>query len=84
MKATDTIKDIFKNYETNVLNIADAGIDDGYVDITHVVLDGDNLILYSANPDLLDDFQDNDYEQAYVEDDNDDTWEAIKSAILGL
>lgn len=84
MKATDTIKDIFKNYETNVLNIADAGIDDGYVDITHVVLDGDNLILYSANPDLLDDFQDDNYEQAYVEDDNDDTWEAIKSAILGL
>lgn len=84
MKATDTIKDIFKNYETNILNIADAGIDDGYVDITHVVLDGDNLILYSANPDLLDDFQDDNYEQAYVEDDNDDTWEAIKSAILGL
>lgn len=84
MKATDTIKDIFKNYDTNILNIADAGIDDGYVDITHVVLDGDNLILYSANPDLLDDFQDDNYEQAYVEDDNDDTWEAIKSAILGL
>lgn len=83
MKATDKIKDIFRNYDTNVLNIADAGIDDGYVDITHVVLDGDNLIPYSANPDLLDDFQDDDYEQAYLEDD-DDTWDAIKSAIIRL
>lgn len=84
MKATDKIKDIFKNYETNVLNIADAGIDDGYVDITHVVLDGDNLIPYSGNPELLDDFQDDDYEQAYLEDDDDDIWDAIKSAILVL
>lgn len=83
MKATDTIKEVFENYETNVLNIADAGIDDGYVDITHVVLDGDNLILYSANPDLLDDFQDDDYEPAYLEDD-DDRWLEIKSAIISL
>jgi hypothetical protein len=84
MKATEAIKDIFKNYDTNVLNIADAGIDDGYVDITHVVLDGDNLIPYSGNPELLDDFQDDDYEQAYLEDDDDDIWDAIKSAILVL
>ena len=84
MKATEAIKDIFKNYDTNVLNIADEGIDDGYVDITHVVLDGDNLIPYSGNPELLDDFQDDDYEQAYLEDDDDDIWDAIKSAILGL
>jgi hypothetical protein len=83
MKATDTIKEVFENYETNVLNIADAGIDDGYVDITHVVLDGDNLILYSANPDLLDDFQDDNYEPAYLEDD-DDRWLEIKSAIISL
>lgn len=83
MKATQTIKDVFENCETNVLNIADAGIDDGYVDITHVVLDGNNLILYSANPDLLNDFQDDDYEQVYLEDD-DDKWQEIKSAIAGL
>ncbi len=83
MKATQTIKDVFENYETNVLNIADAGIDDGYVDITHVVLDGNNLILYSGNPDLLNDFQDDDYEQVYLEDD-DDKWQEIKSAIAGL
>ena len=83
MKATDTIKEVFENYETNVLNIADEGIDDGYVDITHVVLDGNNLLLYSANPDLLNDFQDDDYEQVYLEDD-DDRWLEIKSAIIRL
>ena len=83
MRATDTIKEVFENYETNVLNIADEGIDDGYVDITHVVLDGNNLLLYSANPDLLNDFQDDDYEQVYLEDD-DDRWQEIKSAIIRL
>ena len=83
MRATDTIKEVFENHETNVLNIADEGIDDGYVDITHVVLDGNNLLLYSANPDLLNDFQDDDYEQVYLEDD-DDKWQEIKSAIIRL
>jgi hypothetical protein len=83
MKATDTIKEAFENYETSVFNIADEGINDGYVDITHVVLDGNNLLLYSANPDLLDDFQDDDYEQVYLEDD-DDRWQEIKSAIIRL
>lgn len=83
MKATDLIKDVFENYETNVLNIADEGINDGYVDITHVVLDGNNLLLYSANPELLNDFQDDDYEQVYLEDD-DDRWQDIKSAIIRL
>lgn len=83
MRATDSIKDVFENYETNVLNIADEGIDDGYVDITHVVLDGNNLLLYSANPELLNDFQDDDYEQVYLEDD-DDRWQEIKSAIIRL
>jgi len=83
MRATDTIKEVFENYDTNVLNIADEGIDDGYVDITHVVLDGNNLLLYSANPDLLNDFQDDDYEQVYLEDD-DDKWQEIKSAIIRL
>lgn len=83
MKATDTIKEVFENYKTNVLNIADEGIDDGYVDITHVVLDGNNLLLYSANPELLNDFQDDDYEQVYLEDD-DDRWLEIKSAIISL
>ena len=83
MRATDTIKEVFENYDTNVLNIADEGIDDGYVDITHVVLDGNNLLLYSANPELLNDFQDDDYEQVYLEDD-DDRWQDIKSAIIRL
>ena len=83
MKATDTIKEVFENYETNVLNIADEGIDDGYVNITHVVLDGNSLLLYSANPELLNDFQDDDYEQVYLEDD-DDRWLEIKSAIISL
>ena len=83
MKATQTIKDVFENYETNVLNVADCGLDDGYNDITHVVLDGNNLILYSGNPDLLNDFQDDDYEQVYLEDD-DDKWQDIKSAIIQL
>jgi hypothetical protein len=83
MKATDAIKEAFENYETSVFNIADEGINDGYVDITHVVLDGNNLLLYSANPDLLDDFQDDDYEQVYLEDD-DDRWQEIKSAIIRL
>ena len=83
MRATNTIKEVFENYETSVFNIADEGINDGYVDITHVVLDGNNLLLYSANPDLLDDFQDDDYEQVYLEDD-DDRWQEIKSAIIRL
>ena len=83
MRATDTIKEVFENYETNVLNIADEGINDGYVDITHVVLAGNNLLLYSANPELLNDFQDDDYEQVYLEDD-DDRWQEIKSAISRL
>lgn len=83
MRATNTIKEAFENYETSVFNIADEGINDGYVDITHVVLDGNNLLLYSANPDLLDDFQDDDYEQVYLEDD-DDRWQEIKSAIIRL
>lgn len=83
MKATDRIKDVFENNDTNVLNIADFGFDDGYADITHVVLDGNELLLYSANPDLGNDFQDDDYEQVLLEDD-DDLWMEIKSAIVSL
>lgn len=83
MKATDRIKEVFANYDTNVLNIADCELDDGYLDITHVVLDGNNLLLYSGNPDLGSDFQDDDYEQVYLEDD-DDKWMEIKSAIVEL
>ena len=83
MKATQTIKDVFTNNDTNVLNIAYAGIDDGYMDITHVVLDGNDLRLYSGNPDLDNDFQDDDYEYVHLEDD-DDKWMEIKSAIAGL
>lgn len=83
MKATDRIKDVFENNDTNVLNIADFGFDDGYTEITHVVLDGNELLLYSANPDLGNDFQDDDYEQVLLEDD-DDLWMEIKSAIVSL
>ena len=83
MKATDGIKDVFEAYDTNVLNIAGEGIDDGYIDITHVVLDGNELLLYSANPDLGNDFQDDDYEQVLLEDD-DDKWLDIKNAIMRL
>lgn len=83
MRATENIKDVFESNDTNVLNIADFGFDDGYVDITHVVLDGNNLLLYSANPDLGSDFMDDDYEQVLVEDD-DDLWMEIKSAIVSL
>jgi hypothetical protein len=53
------------------------------MDITHVVLDGNNLILYSGNPDLLEDFQDDDYEQVYLEED-DEKWDEIKRAIIRL
>ena len=83
MKATDNIKDVFENYDTNVLNISEAGIDDGYLDITHVVLDGNNLLIYSANPDLGVDFMDDDYEQACLEDD-DDRWDDIIQYILTM
>lgn len=83
MKATDTIKEVFENYETNVLNVSGLGLDDGYYEITHVVLDGNNLRLYSGNPELGDDFQDDDYEQVYLEDD-DDRWQEIKSTIISL
>lgn len=70
MKTSQSIKDKFKSYDTNVLNIADFGFDDGYDPITHVVLDGSNLLLYNANPDLGEDFQDDDYTQLFLEDDS--------------
>ena len=80
MKASREIKDVFENYETNVLNVAGLGLDDGYSEITHVVLDGNELLLYNANPDLGQDFQDDYYEQLLIEDD-DEKWEAISNAI---
>ncbi len=83
MKATDAIKDVFEEYDTNVLNISDEGIDDGYTEITHVVLDGNELLLYSANPTLDQDFQDDDYEQVLLEED-DDKWLDIKNAIMRM
>lgn len=83
MKAKSNVKDVFEYYDTNVLNVSECGLDDGYVDITHVVLDGDNLLLYNANPDLGVDFQDEDYEQLFLEDD-DERWENIIEAILDL
>jgi hypothetical protein len=84
MKATQDIKDVFKTYDTNVLNISDMDIDDGYVQITHIVLDGNELLLYNANPDLGSDFQDDDYEQVLVEDCDDEKWNEIKDAIMSL
>lgn len=83
MKATQDIKDVFESYDTNVLNIADFELDDGYSPITHAVLDGNELLLYSANPDLGDDFQDDCYEMLLLEDD-DEVWNDIKSAIKSL
>jgi len=83
MKASINIKDVFENYDTNVLNISDCELDDGYTQITHVVLDGSNLLLYNGNPELGSDFQDDDYEQLYLEDD-DEKWAEIKSAIIRL
>ena len=83
MKAKSNVKDVFNYYDTNVLNVSECGLDDGYVDITHVVLDGDNLLLYNANPDLGVDFQDEDYEQVLLEDD-DERWDDIIEAILDL
>lgn len=83
MKATSKIKDIFNSYDTNVLNVSDCDLDDGFTPITHIVLDGNNLLLYNANPDLGNDFQDDDYEQLYLEDD-DDKWLEIKNAIMNL
>lgn len=84
MKVTDGIKEVFENYDTNVLNIADFEINDGYIDITHVVLDGKELLLYHGNPDLGVDFQDDDYEQVLIEEDDDEKWNEIKNAIIGL
>lgn len=84
MKASQAIKDVFENFDTNVLNVSDCGLTDGYSEITHVVLDGSGeLLLYSANPDLGDDFQDDDYESILIEDD-DDKWMEIKSAIANM
>jgi len=83
MKANDNIKNVFENYGTNVLVISDYEIDDGYDIITHVVLDGSNLLLYNGNPDLGKDFQDDDYEQLFLEDD-DEKWTEIKEAIMSL
>jgi hypothetical protein len=83
MKANDNIKSVFENYGTNVLVISDYEIDDGYDIITYVVLDGSNLLLYNGNPDLGKDFQDDDYEQLFLEDD-DDKWTEIKEAIMSL
>lgn len=83
MKANDNIKNVFENYGTNVLVISDYEIDDDYDIITHVVLDGSNLLLYNGNPDLGKDFQDDDYEQLFLEDD-DEKWTEIKEAIMSL
>lgn len=65
--ADETIIGIFEEYGTNVLNIADYEIDCGYAPVTHVALDGSHLIAYSGNPDLGEDFQDDDYEQLIID-----------------
>lgn len=68
MKADDIIREVFEQYDTCVLNIADYGITCGIDQVTHVVLDGDSVLTYMADPDLLDDFQDSEYEQLLIED----------------
>lgn len=84
MKATEGIKNVFENYDTNVLNVSGLNLDDGYSEITHVVLDGNGeLLLYNANPELGNDFQDDYYDQLLIEDD-DDKWMEIKKALLNL
>ena len=68
MYADDTILEVFEEYNTNVLNIADYDITCGIDQVTHVVLDGRTVIPYMANPDLMDDFQDDEYEQLLLDD----------------
>lgn len=68
MKADEIIKEVFDEFDTNVLNIADFDITCGIDQVTHVVLDGDNILAYMANPELGIDFQDDDYEQLIIED----------------
>ena len=82
-KANSNIKDVFNSYDTCVLNIADEELDCNGTCITHVVLDGDQLLVYSGNEDLGEDFQDDDYDQVYIEDD-DEVWDDIIEAILSL
>lgn len=82
MKADDIILEVFDEYGTSVLNIADFGVTCGIDQVTHVVLDGDRLLAYMANPDLLDDFQDDDYEQLLIDDE--DCWAEIRDAIVGM
>lgn len=68
MKADDITREVFDQYDTTVLNIADYGITCGIDQVTHVVLDGDNILTYMANPELLDNFQDEEYEQLLIDD----------------
>ena len=82
MKADDIILEVFDEYNTSVLNIADFGITCGIDQVTHIALDGDRLLAYMANPDLMDDFQDDDYEQLLIEDE--DCWDEIRTAIVDM
>lgn len=82
MKADELITEVFEQYDTNVLNIADYEITSGIDQVTHVVLDGSTLIMYMANPDLMEDFQDDEYEQLLVEDE--ECLSEIRSAILDM
>ena len=68
MKADDITREVFDQYDTTVLNIADYDITCGIDQVTHVVLDGDNILTYMANPELLDNFQDEEYEQLLIDD----------------
>lgn len=82
MKTDELITEVFEQYDTNVLNIADYDITSGIDQVTHVVLDGDRVIPYMANPDLMEDFQDDDYEQLLIEDEG--CLSEIRSAILDM
>lgn len=84
MYADDIIREVFDEYGTNVLNIADFGITTGIDQVTHAVLDGDRVLGYMADPDLGEDFQDGEYELIPIEDDpecEEEVYEAIRCLI---
>lgn len=84
MHADDIIREVFDEYGTQVLNVADFGITTGIDTVTHAVLDGDRVLAYMADPDLGEDFQDGEYELVPIEDDpeaEDQLYDAIRSLI---
>lgn len=83
MQADDIIREVFDEYGTCVLNVADFGITTGIDTVTHAVLDGDRVLAYTADPDLGDDFQDGEYELLPLWDDP-DAEDELRDAIRSL